>query len=126
REYKRRYHEENRDIIDQGKKSRYAQYTRTSSLLASRKGAPYSPEEDALILADNGMTDYQKAIELGRTYYSVRIRKQRLRAGSEHLQLSEYTLREKLKRGEIKSFRIGNSYRIRPEWLEAFIERQEV
>ena len=80
-DYQRRYYEENRDIIDQGKKSRYAQYTRTSSLLASRKGAPYSPEEDALILADNGMTDYQKAIELGRTYYSVRIRKQRLCAG---------------------------------------------
>ena len=80
-DYQRRYREENRDIIDQGKKSRYAQYTRTSSLLASRKGAPYSPEEDALILADNGMTDYQKAIELGRTYYSVRIRKRRLCAG---------------------------------------------
>ena len=45
---------------------------------------------------------------------------------AELLQLSEYTLREKLKRGEIKSFRIGNSYRIRPEWLEAFIERQAV
>ena len=80
REYHRRYYEENRDIIDQGKKSRYAQYARTSSLLASRKGGPYSPEEDALILADNGMTDYQKAIELGRTYASVRIRKQRHRA----------------------------------------------
>lgn len=45
---------------------------------------------------------------------------------AEHLQLSEYVVREKLKRGEIKSFRIGNSYRIRPEWLEAFIERQAV
>ena len=45
---------------------------------------------------------------------------------AEHLQLSEYTLREKLKRGEIKSFRIGNSYRIRPEWLEEFISRQAV
>ena len=45
---------------------------------------------------------------------------------AELLQLSEYTLREKLKRGEIKSFRIGNCYRIRPEWLEAFTERQAV
>ena len=76
----RRYHEENRDILNQGKKSRYAQYTRTSNLLTSKKGAPYSPEEDALILADNGMTIYQKAIELGRTYHGVRIRKQHLRA----------------------------------------------
>ena len=83
-DYQRRYYEENRDIIDQGKKSRYAQCTRTSNLLASKKGAPYSPEEDALILADNGMTDYQKAIELGRTYYSVEKRKQRLRARANH------------------------------------------
>ena len=79
-ESRRRCYEENRDILNQGSKIRQVQYTRTSSLLASRKGAPYSPEEDALILADNGMTDYQKAIELGRTYYSVRIRKQHLRA----------------------------------------------
>lgn len=45
---------------------------------------------------------------------------------AEVLQLSEYTVRERLKRKEIKSIRIGNSYRIRPEWLEAFIERQAV
>lgn len=45
---------------------------------------------------------------------------------AEVLQLSEYTLREKLKRKEIESIRIGRSYRIRPEWLEAFIERQAV
>ena len=80
RERKRRYREENRDILNQGSKIRHAQNTRTSNLLASKKGAPYSPEEDALILADNGMTSYQKAIELGRTYPSVRIRKQHLRA----------------------------------------------
>ena len=80
REYKRRYYEENRDILKQGQKVRHAQNTRTSNLLASKKGAPYSPEEDALILADNGMTIYQKAIELGRTYASVKIRKQHLRA----------------------------------------------
>ena len=80
REYNRRYREENRDILNQGRKIRYAQKTRTSNLLASKKGAPYSPEEDALILADNGMTIYQKAIELGRTYRSVGIRKQYLRA----------------------------------------------
>ena len=83
-EYARRYHEENRDILNQGHKIRQVQNTRTSNLLASRKGAPYSPEEDALILADNGMTIYQKAIELGRTYQSVRIRKQRLRARANH------------------------------------------
>ena len=79
-ESRRRYREENRDILNQGRKIRHAQKTRTSNLLASKKGAPYSPEEDALILAENGMTTYQKAIELGRTYHSVRIRKQHLRA----------------------------------------------
>lgn len=45
---------------------------------------------------------------------------------AEVLQLSEYTLREMLKRGEVKSVRIGRAYRIRPEWLESFIERQAV
>src|SRR5699024_2063134 len=84
RECQRRYHEENRDILNQGSKIRQVQNTRTSNLLASKKGAPYSPEEDALILADNGMTIYQKAIELGRTYHSVRMRKQHLRARANH------------------------------------------
>ena len=79
-DYKRRYYEENRDILNQGHKMSYAQKTRTSNLLASKKGAPYSPGEDALILADNGMTGYQKAIELGRTHGSVKARKRRLRA----------------------------------------------
>ena len=79
-DYKRRYYEENRDILNQGSKVCQVQNTRTSNLLASKKGAPYSPEEDALILADNGMTIYQKAIELGRTYASVKARKQHLRA----------------------------------------------
>ena len=83
-DYKRRYYEENRDILNQGRKIRHAQKTRTSNLLASKKGAPYSPEEDALILAENGMTIYQKAIELGRTYASVRIRKHHLRARANH------------------------------------------
>src|SRR5699024_6041889 len=50
RECHRRYHEENRDILNQGSKIRQVQNTRTSNLLASQKGAPYSPEEDALIL----------------------------------------------------------------------------
>ena len=84
REYRRRYYEENRDIINQEKKIHHAQNARTSNLLASKKGAPYSPEEDALILADNGMTTYQKAIELGRTYASVNVRKHHLRARANH------------------------------------------
>ena len=84
RKCQRRYYEENRDIINQEKKIHHAQNTRISNLLASKKGAPYSPEEDALILANNGMTIYQKAIELGRTYHSVRMRKQHLRARANH------------------------------------------
>ena len=45
---------------------------------------------------------------------------------AERLQISTYVMREKLKRKEIKSIRTGNSYRIRSEWLEEFIERQAV
>ena len=80
----RRYREENRDILNQGRKMRQAQYMRTSNLLASKKGVPYSPQEDAFLMADNGMNVYQKAIELGRTYASVAVRKQRLRARANH------------------------------------------
>ena len=83
-ESQRRYYEENRDILNQGSKMRYAQNARTSTLLSDRKGNPYSPEEDALILCDNGMTIYQKAIDLGRTYASVKVRKQYLRARANH------------------------------------------
>ena len=43
---------------------------------------------------------------------------------AERLQISTYVMREKLRRKEIESIRIGNSYRIRSEWLEEFIERQ--
>ena len=84
RECQRRYYEENRDIINQKKKIHHAQNTRISNLLASKKGVPYSPEEDALILCDNGMTIYQKAIELGRTHWSVEKRKRDLRARANH------------------------------------------
>lgn len=45
---------------------------------------------------------------------------------AERLQISPYVMREKLKRKEIKSIRIGNSYRIRSEWLEEFISRQAI
>ena len=45
---------------------------------------------------------------------------------AERLQISTYVMREKLRRKEIKSIRTGNSYRIRPEWLEEFISRQAV
>ena len=45
---------------------------------------------------------------------------------AERLQISAYTLREKLKLKEVKPIRIGNSYRIRSEWLEEFISRQAV
>lgn len=76
----RRYNEENRDIINQDNKSRYTQSMRASTLLADRKGTPYSPQEDALLLANNGMTVYQKSITLGRTYQSCRARRQLLRS----------------------------------------------
>lgn len=77
---KRRYHKENRYIINQGKKIRGAQRTRTSNLLASKKGVPYSPDEDAFLMADNGMSLYQKAVNLGRTYASCKARLEHLRA----------------------------------------------
>lgn len=41
---------------------------------------PWTPGEDAFILANNGMTMYQKAVELGRTLASFQGRRQRLLA----------------------------------------------
>lgn len=40
------------------------------------------------------------------------------------LNCSEKTAREMVKRGEIRSFRIGGEYRVRPADLDAYIESQ--
>ena len=40
---------------------------------------PWTEEEDAFLMSDDGMTVFQKAIHLGRTYASCKRRRERLR-----------------------------------------------
>lgn len=81
RESQRSRYEENRDVLNHQSRKNIAQLQELSKKLATvPPGTPWLPGEDALVLADNKGTDYQKAIELGRTWASVTSRKQRLRA----------------------------------------------
>lgn len=41
---------------------------------------------------------------------------------SEYTQISEYTLREYFKRGEIKTVRAGNHWRTTEQWLDEYLE----
>lgn len=42
---------------------------------------------------------------------------------SEYTQISEYTLREYFKRGEIKTVRAGSQWRTTQEWLDDYLEQ---
>ena len=95
REYHRRYREENRDkVLERSRRYReenreYARararnamrdYQRSSEAFIDKpKWSPWTPEEDAFLLANDGRTYYQKAIELGRTHGSVSSRLRYLR-----------------------------------------------
>ncbi|WNO28386.1 HNH endonuclease [Corynebacterium phage PSonyx] len=64
----RRYREENRDIINAKTSSHWATTQELSKALSTVPARTlWDEEEDALLMADNGMTAYQKAIHLGRT-----------------------------------------------------------
>jgi excisionase family DNA binding protein len=41
------------------------------------------------------------------------------------LRMTEYTVREKLKNGEIQGFKLGGRWKVRPEALRKYIEQQE-
>lgn len=62
--------------------------------LAHRHGLPWEDWEDEFVMADNGLTNYQKAVRLGRTYASVTSRPMRLKKVSssrvDKRQLKEY------------------------------------
>lgn len=77
----RRYREENLEVVAERGRRRHEEYRELSRAMATvPRGTRWSSEEDALIMADNGMTMFQKAIELGRTYASVNNRRYELRA----------------------------------------------
>lgn len=95
RESQRRYREENRDKLRECD-LRYREENRAYRCAIKRANdsesqsmsaemstipprTPWAEDEDAFLMADNGMTGFQKAIHLGRTYASCRRRRHRLR-----------------------------------------------
>lgn len=76
---RRKYYEANkRQNMRQGRK-RMAEANARSLELAHRQGLPWEDWEEEFVLTDNGLTDYQKAVKLGRSYESVRVRKTQIR-----------------------------------------------
>lgn len=67
----RQYREEHREeILAQQRRRGEGRQGLTAVLATVPPGTRWLPGEEALLMADNGMTVYQKAIELGRTYSS--------------------------------------------------------
>lgn len=93
-EYRRRWYEANRERVIERSRSwseanreqknreglKLANEVNARSLeLAHRQGLPWEDWEDEFVLADNGLTDYQKAVKLGRSFSSIKNRKGRLK-----------------------------------------------
>ena len=70
-EYKRQYREENRDYHRALNRAVNSESQAMSVEMATvPPRTPWTEEEEAFLMADNGMTTFQKAIHLGRTYAS--------------------------------------------------------
>lgn len=68
-----RYYMENRESLSPLANRRHAERQQlTSAISIVPPGTRFGVNEDALLLEDNGMTVYQKAIALGRSYSSCR------------------------------------------------------
>ncbi|TRX43725.1 hypothetical protein [Corynebacterium guaraldiae] len=93
-EYQRRYREGNKEkLYERGRRCReinreqvrrrnkeYRKEINNRSLeLAHRQGLPWEDWEYEFIMVDNGLTIYQKAVKLGRSYTSVKIQRHRIR-----------------------------------------------
>lgn len=80
----REYYEENSDYLNLVS-GRYRQsYTDLSREFATKVGTRWTEAEDAFLLKDNGMSMYQKSVELGRTYEAASGRRKRLRKELNH------------------------------------------
>lgn len=80
RERKRRYWEENRDYFRAANRVNRSESQAMSAEMATVPlHTRWAAEEDAFLMADNGMTVFQKAIHLGRTYHSCTGRRHHLR-----------------------------------------------
>ena len=75
-EYQRRYRQENRDYLTARDSKREAAKNRASKYLATNNRKPWTPQEVAKMhrLRRQGLTNYEIAVELGRTHRAVRAR----------------------------------------------------
>lgn len=74
---KRQYNYENREVLNAKSSSYQKTLQELSKALSSIPPyTPWSEEEETFLMADNGMTIYEKTIHLGRTYESCRHRHQ--------------------------------------------------
>ena len=80
RERQRQYQEENRNYRRTVARANHSESQAMSVEMATvPPRTPWTEEEDAFLMADNGMTVFQKAIHLGRTYRSCGVRRTYLR-----------------------------------------------
>ena len=79
-ECQRWYREENREHILAAKRARDHETQSLSAAMATIPlRTPWSAKEDAFLMDDDGMTVFQKAVHLGRTYESCTKRRRVLR-----------------------------------------------
>lgn len=78
-EKSRRYYEANRSQFSRSSVKSMRKSNNRSLEFAHRKGQPWKDWEDEFVLADNGLTNYQKSVKLGRTYYATRERRKNLK-----------------------------------------------
>lgn len=78
-ERSRRWRESNREQENRKNRKRQREVNYRSSELAHKQKQPWEDWEEEFVMADNGLTQYQKAVKLGRSLYSVRSRLYRLR-----------------------------------------------
>lgn len=76
----RRYREENRDYVSRRNARRRKSTNDLTRAFATRDGKPWTPEEDAALTTDDGLTMYQKAVLLGRTLRACEKRRRKLLA----------------------------------------------
>ena len=72
-EYNRRYRKENRDYTIARDSKRAAAKNRASQYFATNSGKPWTPQEVAKMhrLHRQGLSNYEVAVELGRSYSAV-------------------------------------------------------
>ena len=75
----RRYYEANREQRIRQSIEKHKEVNDRSLELAHRQRQPWEDWEEEFVLADNGLTTYQKAVRLNRSYYSVCHRKRGLK-----------------------------------------------